>query len=82
MFCLPRRDSRRNCDGGCSGVLKNIIDTGPLVYRFDKSESSIARWSRRLFRHHEPPFYTCEAVLTEAAYMTSPELIARLVKDA
>jgi hypothetical protein len=61
--------------------MKNIIDTGPLVYRFDKSESSIARWSRLLFRTHEPPFYTCEAVLTEAAYMTSPELIARLVKD-
>lgn len=61
--------------------MRNLIDTGPLVYRFDKSESSVGRWSRRLFQTHAPPFYTCEAVLTEAAYMTSPELIARLVKE-
>jgi len=61
--------------------MRNIIDTGPLVYRFDKSESAMGRWSRQLFRTHAPPFYTCEAVLTEAGYMTNPELIARLVKD-
>ncbi len=61
--------------------MKNIIDTGPLVYRFDRAESAVARWARQLFRAHTPPFFTCEAVLVEAAYMTSPELIARMVKD-
>jgi hypothetical protein len=61
--------------------MKNIIDTGPLVYRFDRTESAVARWSRKLFRTHAPPFFTCEAVLAEAAYMTTPELMARMVKD-
>ena len=28
--------------------MKNIIDTGPLVYRFDKSESSIARFRNKV----------------------------------
>jgi hypothetical protein len=61
--------------------MKNIIDTGPLVYRFDRAESAVGRWSRGLFRTHSPPFFTCEAVLAEAAYLTAPELIARMVKD-
>ena len=61
--------------------MKNIIDTGPLVYRFDRAESRMGRWSRELFRRHAPPFFTCEAVLAEAAYMTTPELIARMLKD-
>jgi len=61
--------------------MRNIIDTGPLVYRFDRAESAAARWSRRLFRVQSPPFFTCEAVLVEAAYMTTPELIARMVKE-
>jgi len=61
--------------------MKNIIDTGPLVYRFDRTQSAVARWSRELFRTQAPPFFTCEAVLTEAAYMTTPELVARMVKD-
>ncbi len=61
--------------------MRNIIDTGPLVYRFDQAESAVGRWSRRLFQTLTPPFFTCEAVLAEAAYMTAPELIARLVKD-
>lgn len=61
--------------------MRNIIDTGPLVYRFDKADSAMRRWSRKLFSTHTPPFFTCEAVLTEAAYMTTPELVARMVKD-
>jgi predicted nucleic acid-binding protein len=61
--------------------MRNIIDTGPLVYRFDKTESAVGQWSRALFRSKNPPFFTCEAVLTEAAYMTTPELISRMVKD-
>jgi uncharacterized protein len=61
--------------------MRNIIDTGPLVYRFDRTARRIAQWSHRLFRTHAPPFFTCEAVLTEAAHMTTPELMARMVKD-
>ena len=61
--------------------MKSIIDTGPLVYRFDRADSAAGRWSRKLFAEYPPPFFTCEAVLVEAAYMTSPELIARMVKD-
>jgi hypothetical protein len=61
--------------------MKSIIDTGPLVYRFDRADSPTAKWSRKLFAEHAPPFFTCEAVLAEAAYMTTPELIARMVKD-
>jgi hypothetical protein len=41
----------------------------------------MGRWSRNLFRTQKPPFFTCEAVLAEAAHMTTPELIARMVKD-
>lgn len=61
--------------------MREIIDTGPLVYRFDKADSAAARWSRKLFADKSPPFFTCEAVLVEAAYMTSPEIIARMVRD-
>ena len=61
--------------------MRNIIDTGPMVYRFDRAESSVGRWSRKLFKTQSPPFFTCEAVLAEAAYMTTPELIARMVQD-
>jgi hypothetical protein len=60
--------------------MKNIIDTGPLAYQFDRADTPLRRWSRRLFSQHRPPFFTCEPVLTEAAYLTSPELIARMVK--
>lgn len=61
--------------------MRSIIDTGPLVYRFDKAQSALSQWARGLFKTHEPPFYTCEPVLAEAAYMTAHELIARMVKD-
>ena len=79
--CRNRPGSKRSYGHGCSGGMRKIIDTGPLVYRFDKADSAVARWSRRLFVEHSPPFFTCEAVLTEAAHMTSPELIARMVRD-
>jgi hypothetical protein len=60
--------------------MKNIVDTGPLAYLFDRSDTSLRRWARRIFAQHRPPFFTCEAVLTEAAYLTSPEIIARMVQ--
>jgi hypothetical protein len=77
----PLRGSNRNSADASGEAMRNIIDTGPLVYRFDDTDNATARWSRRLFSTHAPPFFTYEAVLTEAAYMTSPELIARMVKD-
>ena len=61
--------------------MKHIIDTGPLVYRFDRADTAVARWSRMLFTEYSPPFFTCEPVLAEAADMTTPELIARMVRQ-
>jgi hypothetical protein len=52
-----------------------------LVYHFDWSDSAVARWAHKSFRLHTPPFFTCEAVLVEAACLTRPELIARMVKE-
>jgi hypothetical protein len=60
--------------------MKNLIDSGPLAYFFDKSDSHLRRWARRVFAEQEPPFYTCEAVVAEAAYLTKPELISRMMK--
>jgi hypothetical protein len=61
--------------------MKNIVDTGPLAYFFDNSDSDLRRWSRKIFTEHRPPFFTCEAVVTEASHLTSPTVIARMVKD-
>src|SRR5437899_129898 len=60
--------------------MKNIIDTGPLAYHFDRSDNALRRWARRIFVQNQPPFFTCEAVLAEASHLTNPELIARMVK--
>src|SRR5437879_5466740 len=79
--CLRLQDFSKNYEPGYSSIMRNIIDTGPLVYRFDAADSAVARWARKLFAENPPPFFTCEAVLVEAAYMASPELIARMVKD-
>src|SRR5207237_62333 len=81
LICRRRPSSSLNCAGGCADAMKNIIDTGPLVYRFDRAKSDVGRWSRELFGSHTPPFFTCEAVLVEAAYMTTPELITRMLKN-
>jgi len=57
-----------------------IADTGFLVSLRGKRKSE-RDWSSGLFRDLGAPFLTCEAVLTEAAHLLSPELVARLVKE-
>ena len=32
---LPPQSSKMSYGSGCGGAMKNIIDTGPLVYRFE-----------------------------------------------
>lgn len=61
--------------------MKNIVDAGPIIALFERKDTPLKRWARRIFLENQPPFYTCEAVLAEAAFMTSPELIARLVSE-
>ena len=47
-----------------------ILDSGPLVAYFAADENHHA-WSVRQFGIIRPPLFTCEAVLTEAAYLIS-----------
>lgn len=42
-----------------------IVDTGPLVAYVQANEQH-SRWVRETFDRLEPPFHTCEPVLTEA----------------
>lgn len=46
-------------------VRKTIVDTGPLVAVFSRSDQH-QRWAREEFARLEPPVLTCEAVLSEA----------------
>ena len=57
-----------------------IADTGFIVALRGKSKAE-REWSSNIFCELGAPFLTCEAVLTEAAHLLSPELIARLVKE-
>lgn len=45
-----------------------LIDTGPLVAYFDRSDH-FASWTCRLFLSLCPPFLTCEAVMLETSYL-------------
>ena len=56
-----------------------LVDAGPIV-AFLRSADQFHGWAVEQFQRF-PHFFTCEAVLAEAAYMTTPELIARMVKD-
>jgi uncharacterized protein len=51
-------------------VTRAIVDTGPLVAFFDRSERHHA-WVAERIEALEPPLLVCEAVLTEAAYLLS-----------
>src|SRR5450759_2535490 len=61
--------------------MKNIVDAGPIIALFERKDTPLKRWARQIFLENQPPFYTCEAVLAEAAFMTSPVLIARMVSE-
>jgi uncharacterized protein len=45
----------------------SICDTGPLVAYLSRRDPQ-NRWAIALWQQLRPPFLTCEAVLTEAAY--------------
>ena len=45
-----------------------ILDTGPLVAYLLKSDHHHA-WATEQFKRFQPPFWTCEPVLTEAAFL-------------
>ena len=45
-----------------------LLDTGPLVAFFDRSEECHA-WVREKWAHAPVPMLTCEAVLAEAPYL-------------
>jgi predicted nucleic acid-binding protein len=45
-----------------------LLDTGPLVAYFDRSEAHHG-WATEQFAAIKPPLLTCEPVLTEAAYL-------------
>ena len=45
-----------------------IVDTGPLVAYFRESDHNHA-WAKSQFQCYSPPFWTCEPVLTEAAFL-------------
>ena len=45
-----------------------LLDTGPLVAYFDRSEAHHG-WAAAQFSAIKPPLLTCEPVLTEAAYL-------------
>lgn len=53
-----------------------IIDTGPIVAFFSQNDC-YAEWAEEQFRRLKPPFYSCEAVITEAVF-----LISRISNDA
>lgn len=45
-----------------------LLDTGPLVAFFDRSDADHA-WARQQWAQAPLPLLTCEAVLAEAAYL-------------
>ncbi len=47
-----------------------LLDTGPLVALLGKSEACHEK-IKVVFSEIEPPFFTCEAVITEAYYLLS-----------
>lgn len=61
-----------------------IVDTGPLVALLDADATNHA-WVLEQFSRLRPPLLTCEAVLSEAAFLLSrvgadPAVIASLVE--
>lgn len=47
---------------------KTIVDAGPLVALLNRRDAHHA-WARAEFGRRPPPFYTCEAVLSEAEHL-------------
>jgi predicted nucleic acid-binding protein len=49
-------------------VRKLVVDTGPIVALLNKKDQ-YHDWAVQTFEGLEPPLYTCEAVLAEAAWL-------------
>lgn len=45
-----------------------LLDTGPLVAYLDRREA-YHPWARERFQELQPPFFTCEPVITEACFL-------------
>lgn len=61
-----------------------LIDTGPLIAAFDRREPH-HEWAAAQLRSLSPPLVTCEAVLSEAAFLLmrnrrSPALALRMAE--
>lgn len=63
--------------------MKIIVDTGPLAALMNRRDTW-HKWAVDAFQALEPPLWTCEAVLTEVAYLTGrPEaIVARVASGA
>jgi uncharacterized protein len=48
--------------------MRIIADTGILVALLDKRDQ-YHQWANLIAKRYKPPFYTCEAVIAEAAYL-------------
>ena len=48
--------------------VRTLIDTGPLVAALVESDAHY-RWALEKFDELQPPFYTCEAVISEAQFL-------------
>ena len=60
-----------------------VVDTGPIVAMLDADETN-HEWVMGQIRRLRPPLLTCEAVLTEAAFLvarggSTPDVIPQLV---
>jgi uncharacterized protein len=47
--------------------MKLVVDTGPLVALLDRSDPH-HRWALETFESLAPPYFVCDAVLTEASH--------------
>ena len=53
--------------------MSTLLDTGPLVAYLNRREQTRHPWAKRIFARRPAPFYTCEAVLCEAAHLLKRE---------
>jgi predicted nucleic acid-binding protein len=58
-----------------------LIDTGPIVAFLNKNDQHHAFVEQQM-RKHSPPFFTCEAVLTESFFLMSriPNGVEKLIE--
>ncbi|HEY1789850.1 MAG TPA: pilus assembly protein [Verrucomicrobiae bacterium] len=56
-----------------------IADTGFLVAL--RGKPAERKWAQREFEQYGAPFYTCEAVLAEAAHFVDSRFLARLIGE-